>query len=150
MILNKIAEALRDDEALNSWCGSNLGALPNIMIGIDELNPPDRDKYPIIALSDIETLGEGMGSSRITYTIPISCGVMCDVIETSDRIEIYKGMPLVEEFRFQVASALLRNARKYKSKVNVDANAMSITAHPLYVSTMAAEFEIIKPLQIRN
>lgn len=150
MILTKIAEALRDDETLNAWCGTNLGGLPHIMIGIDELNPPDRDKYALIALTDIETSGEGMGSSKIIYTIPISCGVMCDEIIVSDRIEIYKGLPLVEEFRVQVAGALLRSIRTIKAKVTIAANAMSITAHPLYVSTMAADFETLKSLQIRN
>lgn len=150
MIFSQIAEALRDDEALNKWCSANLGGLPHIMIGIDEMNPPDRDKYALIALTDIETSGEGMGSGKVTYTIPISCGVMCDEIGISDRIEIYKGLPLVEEFRVQVAEALLRNAPKYRSRVKVDANAMSITAHPLYVSIMAADFETLKPLQIRK
>ena len=114
------------------------------MIGIDELNPPDRNKYPLIALSDIETLGEGMGSSRITYTIPVSCGVVCDEVTSLDRIEIYKGLPLVEEFRVQVTEALQRNFKKIKAVVTVDANAMSITAHPLYVSTMAVDFKTRK------
>lgn len=150
MILTKVAEALRNDETLNAWCSSNLGGLPNIMIGVDEYNPPDKDKYPIIALTDIETSGEGMGSSKVTYTIPISCGVMCDEVTSSDRIETYKGLPLVEEFRVQVAGALLRSVRTIKAKVTIAANAMSITAHPLYVSTMAADFETLKSLQIRN
>ena len=103
MILEKIAEALRDDSILDAWCASNLGTLPNILIGIDELNPPDRSEYPLIALSDIETSGEGMGSNRITYTIPVSCGVMCDEITISDRVKTFRGLILVEEFRLQVA-----------------------------------------------
>lgn len=150
MILNQIAEALINDETLNIWCAEKLGALPNILVGIDEMNPPDRDRYPIIALTDIETSGEGMGSSKVIYTIPISCGVMCDEITSSDRIETYKGLPLVEEFRVQVAGALMRSIRTIKAKVTIAANAMSITAHPLYVSTMAADFETLKPLQIRK
>ena len=150
MILEKIAEALSDDSILNDWCISNLGTQPNIQIGIDEFNPPDRDEYPLIALSDIETSGEGMGSSKVTYTIPVSCGVMCDEIQISGRIKTYKGLILVEEFRLQVADALVRNIPKYKAKVTVDANAMSITAHPLYVSTMAADFETLKQIQVRK
>ena len=144
MILEKIAEALRDDSILDAWCASNLGTLPNILIGIDELNPPDRSEYPLIALSDIETSGEGMGSNRITYTIPVSCGVMCDEITVSDRVKTFRGLILVEEFRLQVAEALLRNVKKIQAITTIDANAMSITAHPLYVSTMAADFKTLK------
>ena len=144
MILEKIAEALRDDSILDAWCASNLGTLPNILIGIDELNPPDRSEYPLIALSDIETSGEGMGSNMITYTIPVSCGVMCDEITVSDRVKTFRGLILVEEFRLQVAEALLRNVKKIQAITTIDANAMSITAHPLYVSTMAADFKTLK------
>ena len=149
MILAQIADSLRDDSGLNTWCASNLGGLPHIMIGIDELNPPDRDRYPLIALTDIETSGEGMGSNRITYTVPISCGVMCDEITSENRVETFRGLILVEEFRLQVAEALLRSVPKIKAKVTVDSNAMSITAHPLYVSTMAADFETLKPYAAR-
>ena len=144
MILPVIAEALRDDSILNDWCMSNLGALPNIMIGIDEFSPPEKDSYPLVVMSDIETSGEGMDSNYVTYSIPVSCGVINDEVSVSGRIVTYSGMIQCELFRVQVAEALQRNFQKIKAVIKVDANAASIAAHPLYVSTMAVDFRTRK------
>lgn len=115
-LLMALEDAVENDEKLNSWCESELGRLPHIMIGYDAVKPPLKGSYPLIILFDISSEKEDIRMITSTRQISVSCGIYNSKVSTTDRKIKYEGMIQAESFREQIAQAVFR---KFLGKITI-------------------------------
>lgn len=145
-LINKLVAATAGNPDLVEWAEANLGSGFNTFVGIDPNNPPGRQHYPLVAISEIRVTDGGSGP-RVTYEVDIAAGIADDTVDHDESKDVYtyKGMTRVDEFRARVFSALFAaNFGKIKIK---DGAAGQSASHPLYVSGMTVVIEYINQIR---
>lgn len=98
-----IAEALRDDSALRTWCVNNYSRKHTVYSGIDKRYPPGEVNTPFVAVAAINN-NSGYGMAEDSFLVSIVCGINDDtLISSEDTNNVthrkYAGIEKSEEMR---------------------------------------------------
>lgn len=104
-IIKKWAQALHDDEKINTYCQEHYGKLPIIQIGWDEQNSPTEDDCPYICLHEAEKNGAET-RKEYTYTVSVLWAVHNDDYTEDDRMRVYAGAVECDELGELILDAM--------------------------------------------
>lgn len=142
-LASQIQHAIAVDANVLAYCNSEFSARPHIFVGVDDENPPDKTKYPVVALFDFFVSGGGASNSNIVYEMSVGCGVINDAIEYDADLKttLYRGLVQAETLRSTVFAAL-KTARLGKITIK-DGAVGQVMVFPMFVAGMTVAIETI-------
>lgn len=141
-LINKVVTVLTTDETLKAWASAHLaGQTYRVFVGVDDMNPPTPDQYPLLAVTELRTTGESQ-KGRTSHEIDLAAGVNDDTMVTDDDAGsvVQQGLLLAEQFREQARDALLRS---HFGKISISGETGQVSVFPLFVSGMTLTIETI-------
>ena len=147
-ILDAIEARWLADQILRDWSQTNLGAIPNVYIGIYTNKPPPEAAYPLLAVSNISRVGRGSTRNYHEYALDIWAGVFNTeqiVTGTPGSGQSFKlrGFQLVEGLRDMAENAIFREGLNRRWKVDTSGETVSDAAGYFFKSFSAVQIEII-------
>ena len=139
-LITKLMGVFTADSTFLAWCTDNLGRHPTLYIGLDDANPPGREDYPVIGITEVTTDNESVrGQSE--FVVEMGFGVADEGIaeNTALKTKTYNGFILAESFRVAALAALFRAAL---GRMSVEGSGQ-VQYHPLYVSGMKLNISTI-------
>jgi hypothetical protein len=132
-LIAKLKDIFTTDSIFLAWCTENIGGQATLYIGVDDANPPGREDYPVIGITEITTKGEST-HGQSDFAVEMGFGVASETItdEAEIKCRTYAGKILAESFRSAGLAALKRAAL---GKMTVEGTGQ-VDYHPLYVSGM--------------
>lgn len=141
-ILTALGKALSADEAITQYCQNEFGKDRKVYLGIDNLDPPPADEYPLIVVYYVERF-RGEGASRIRYAAEIGVGVHNKDIAhvEGSNLHEYTGLRQAEELRELVEDAVLRTRL---GKIDVAGDTRSEAYYPVFRANTLIVLETIR------
>gem|GEM_PF-4597185 len=139
-LIAKLKEVFTTDTTFLAWCTENIGGRPTLYVGMDDANPPGREDYPIVGITEITSEGESV-RGQADFTLEAGFGIESEVItdESAIKCRTYTGFTLAESFRVAGLAALKRAAL---GNMTVEGTGQ-VNYHPLYVSGMRIKISTI-------
>lgn len=103
-ILEKIVEALQNQE-ISAFCTTTYGAVPTILIGLDQESPPNSTLYPVLAVSGVS---KNWGFPKVTenYSFSVFVGVFDEQTTVSSNVTTMNGLENEHRLRALVEKSL--------------------------------------------
>lgn len=138
-LMVNLATFLAGDQELQQWCQANLASALKIQLGVDENNPPGRDDYPIVGITDVvEKRGENQQYQ--VFTVELSCGLVNEEIAApSGNLVIYSGLPQVADLKHQIEAACFRFR---PGGCSVAGDSVPMSFYPLFVGYTTLEYQL--------
>lgn len=103
-IVDKMAEILAADTALQAWCATHYKA-PIIQIGLDTREPPQAEDMPVILVRPTDQ-GLGPQNDDEPHTVQVDWGVHDDTVTVTGLVKEYVGVRRVDEMGRLIWAAL--------------------------------------------
>jgi len=138
-ILITVRDVLKDDADLTAWCVANYGAKQNIYCGINNEDPPNDSKYPLLAIFYVSRR-KSANVSVISYAIELAAVVKDNDVTEAENSFTYEGILHVAEFRELAELAIEKSQAKF-GKVDFNSDTWDEMLFPIFTSNTIIEFE---------
>jgi hypothetical protein len=134
---NNIANAINDNDAVNTWCAIKYGRSPKIYIGFNSRKPPGEDDYPLVRVNKTsKTMGYDL--DRAEYGVSVLCGIFAADEEelARERIIQYESIDDIESFRKLVETALVAEIESPYFISGIDVEYEGVEFYPFLLANM--------------
>lgn len=118
-LLTRIAEAIKDNQALTAFCQEHFRRAPEVRIGLDPETPPDRENYPVVNIFRMSH-SRSNNIKRRAWAVLLGVGVCAPGSAALDNgVIVINGELLAEDMR-ELAEEAVFNAMLGKVETSSD------------------------------
>lgn len=128
-IAKRWAEALSNDEKINTFCEKHYHRKLNLYIGYDEADAPNEEDCPCAILL-INSKGEGL-AEQYTYTLCVIWGIFQKSVTRKDNIVTYEGTFESDELGQLIIECIAGINPSYPV-INIDYECDNLSWRPVY------------------
>ena len=146
-LLNAVAQAIHDDQDIQSWAAVRYSRRHKVYIGLDSRNPPGETDCPLVTVFPMGKVA-GMELDSMEHDLGVTCVLFDDEekVVTRDNLVVMESMGNLLDFYDLVRLAVIGLTASGESLADLDLNVMdleidTIEAFPYITASVEFKFD---------